>query len=125
MHRGATTVWATGLDSLRQALVESTPGTPGSASPAIPDQPVVAVSFLTSHGPTDTLWAGEFDSAKASTMQPYTVAPDGTLTERGREVDVPARTQGVVVTDDLFVFSTSFGRSNVSEIHVLRRGPGP
>ena len=112
------------LTSLRQALLESTPDRPGRAGPAIPDQRVSATSFLTSHGPTDTLWAGRFDKREPGAMRSYTVAPDGSLSERGRPVQVPPRTQGVVVTDDLFVYSTSFGRDKFSEIHVVQRGEG-
>jgi hypothetical protein len=37
---------------------------------------------------------------------------------------VPRKTQGLVVTEDLFIYSTSHGRNNRSNIYVVRRGEG-
>lgn len=117
------------LEALGKAITDSTPGKPARLEPTGTDQRVHGTSFLTSHGPTNTLWAGRFSRSGPEFMQPYIVGGDGDLTEpedpRDRKkVQVPPRTQGVVVTDDLFVYSSSFGRGNESEIHVVRRGAG-
>ena len=86
--------------------------------------PVVASSFLTSHGPTGTLWAGRFDPDGPATMEAYRVDIDGTLDRLGEEFPVPPRTQGVVVTEDAFVLSSSLGRQNQSTITVVPRPGG-
>jgi hypothetical protein len=89
------------------------------------DQPVIGSSFLTSHGPTNTLWAGQFkDSAKGGRphMKSYKVDDTGKLTPEVGVWEVPTKTQGLVVTKDLFIFSTSLGRNKRSNLYVVRRG---
>jgi hypothetical protein len=79
-----------------------------------PPQEVIGSSFLTSHGPTNTLWAGIFEDSPAGgrpQMKAYKV-----------DKSVPTKTQGLVVTKDFFIFSTSLGRNNRSNLYVLRRG---
>jgi hypothetical protein len=112
------------LDRLRQAIRDSKPDSPTPVEPEGADQPVYATSFLTSHGPTDTLWAGKFNKKGREFMRSYTVSEDGKLTERDGQFQVPAKTQGLVVTDDVFVYSTSSGRKNRSNIYVVQRGEG-
>lgn len=107
------------LERLRQAVESSS-----HLAETEPAQPVYGASFLTSHGPTDTLWAGRFSSTGRERMRSYTVAGDGTVAPRDGTFEVPRKTQGVVVTDDLFVYSTSFGRPNRSNIYVVQRGEG-
>ncbi|UMP03451.1 hypothetical protein [Amycolatopsis sp. EV170708-02-1] len=87
-------------------------------------QTVYASSFLTSHGPTNTLWAGKFEDAKRGLMHSYTVGSDGKLSYRPGSWEVPTKTQGLIVTKDLFIYSTSHGRNNRSNIYVVRRGAG-
>ena len=88
------------------------------------DQIVYGNSFLTSHGPSNTLWAGKFNDFIRDYMRSYTVADNGDLTERPGTWQVPTKTQGLVVTEDLFIYSTSLGRDNPSNIYVVRRGDG-
>jgi glutamine cyclotransferase len=70
------------------------------------------------------LWAGRFNKKGREFMRAYTVSGDGALTVRGGKFQVPAKTQGLVVTDDVFVYSTSHGRKNRSNIYVVKRGEG-
>jgi hypothetical protein len=107
------------LDRLREAITRSE-----FVQDTAPKQEVAASSFLTSHGPTDTLWAGRFDADAPASMSSYVVARDGTLTPGFSTVEVPPGTQGVVVTEDAFVFSSSYGRNNTSTVTVLDRGGG-
>jgi hypothetical protein len=93
-----------------------------------PDQPVINSSFLTSHEPTNTLWAGEFKGSREvgfPHMRAYKVdKATGDLTPESRVYEVPPKTQGVVVTKDFFIYSTSLGRNNRSNLYVVRRGKG-
>ncbi|WP_344679922.1 hypothetical protein [Saccharopolyspora taberi] len=107
------------LPKLKDALKSS-----GSLEPENNGQKVESASFLTSHGPTDTLWAGKFNEAGRGTMQSYKVGADGGLTKQEGSWEVPTKTQGVVVTEDLFIYSTSHGRNNRSNIYVVGRGKG-
>lgn len=90
-----------------------------------PAQEVIGSSFLTSHGPTNTLWAGIFEDSPAGgrpQMKAYKVDKSGQLTPENTIWEVPTKTQGLVVTKDFFIFSTSLGRNNRSNLYVLRRG---
>jgi hypothetical protein len=90
-----------------------------------PDQPVVGSSFLTSHAPTNTLWAGQFkEDTKGGRplMRSYKVDKNGKLTQQLGLWEVPIKTQGLIVTKDVFIFSTSLGRNNRSNLYVVRRG---
>jgi hypothetical protein len=90
-----------------------------------PEQRVFASSFLTSHGPTSTLWVGNFDKSARGHMESYKVERSGRLLPgAGGPWEVPTKTQGVVVTKDFFIFSTSLGRNNRSNLYVVRRGKG-
>ena len=107
------------LAELKDAIKSS-----GSLAAEGADQQVEASSFLTSHGPTDTLWTGSFEQDKRGRMYSYKVAADGKLTKQDGTWEVPTKTQGVVVTDDVFLFSTSHGRNNRSNLYVVGRGKG-
>ena len=90
-----------------------------------PDQSVIGSSFLTSHGPTSTLWAGEFKTSTKGgrpRMKSYKVDKKGRLTLQIGVWEVPVKTQGVVVTEDFFIFSTSHIRTKRSNLYVVRRG---
>jgi hypothetical protein len=78
-------------------------------------------SFLTSHGPTNTLWAGLHDADSLASMHEYKVGSGGVLTKQPRTWEVPKKMQGLVVTADSFIFSTSLGRDQRSNIWVVRR----
>lgn len=88
------------------------------------DIKVFGASFLSSHGPSGTLWAGRFDRDARDYMHCYEVAPDGSLEARDGVWQVPRATQGLAVTDDLFIYSCSYGRNERSRIYVVRRGNG-
>ncbi len=107
------------LDRLRDAITRSE-----FVQDTAPKQEVDSSSFLTSHGPTDTLWAGRFDPDGPAAMRSYVVAGDGTLTPGFATVEVPPGTQGAVVTEETFVFSSSYGRNDTSTITVVQRGGG-
>ncbi|WP_338757383.1 hypothetical protein V7968_22580 [Nocardia vulneris] len=79
-------------------------------------------SFLGKHG--DSLWTGQFETDTRGAMYSYRVGPNGELTGREGPWEVPEKTQGLAVTDDLFLYSTSYGRPNRSNIYVVRRGAG-
>jgi hypothetical protein len=88
---------------------------------------VIGSSFLTSHNATSTLWAGEF-KASAKDGQPlmkaYKVNKEGELSDAGGIWQVPIKTQGLVVTKDVFIYSTSHDRDKRSNLWVVRRGKG-
>ncbi|WP_214401057.1 hypothetical protein [Pseudonocardia lacus] len=109
------------LAALKEAITSTEEGL---LRPEGADQTVHGSSFLTSHGPSDTLWAGQFLDDTRSHMASYTVGDDGELEQRPGVWEVPRKTQGLVVTEDLFIYSTSHGRNNRSNIYVVRRGEG-
>lgn len=90
-----------------------------------PAQVVIGSSFLTSHAPTNTLWAGIFEDSPEGgrpQMKSYKVDKSGQLTPDNTIWEVPTKTQGLVVTKDFFIFSTSLGRNKRSNLYVVRRG---
>lgn len=104
------------LSELRDALKAS--GTPylkqvGEA------REVYASSFLSSDG--NTVYAGKFNDSGRDKMYAYGVAADGTLTT-GKSFEVPKSTQGLMVTADKFVYSTSYGRDKRSNLYVIDKG---
>ncbi|WP_155368023.1 hypothetical protein [Catellatospora vulcania] len=107
------------LDNVRTAL--ETTGVPYLAQSG--EQETNGNSFLTA-GPGGTVWAGNFDDTTQKSMWEYSVNGDGTLSVKSGPYAVPPRTQGVVVTDTHFIFSTSYGRTNLSYIFVVKRGYG-
>lgn len=103
-------------DGLAEALQAE--GTPDVGQVGEP-QDVYGSSFLAGAG--DTLYAGKFSDTGRERMNAYAVAEDGTLSE-GTSYEVPKKTQGLMVTEDNFVYSTSYGRGNRSNIYVVDRG---
>jgi hypothetical protein len=81
-------------------------------------------SFLAPSG--NTLYAGSFSEDHRKRMYRYTVAADGSLHRvgsiAGGWIEVPQKTQGLVVTPTHYIFSTSFGSKNRGNIYVVRRG---
>lgn len=88
------------------------------------DIEVFGSSFLANEGSNPTLWAGRFDSDARDFMRCYEVRRDGSLKRRDGVWQVPKATQGLAVTQDMFVFSSSYGRNNRSRIYVVRRDEG-
>lgn len=81
---------------------------------------VYGSSFLSSHN--GYVFAGRFNDGARDKMYRYKVNADGTLSTITGSIEVPAKTQGLSVTADHFVFSTSYGRENRSNIYIVRRG---
>jgi glutamine cyclotransferase len=55
-------------------------------------------------------------------MHCYEICADGSLKPRDGVWQVPCGTQGLAVTRDLFLYSSSYGRNNRSRIYVVRHG---
>jgi hypothetical protein len=55
-------------------------------------------------------------------MRTYSVDAAGDLHRTSGDIEVPKKTQGLLVLPNYFVFSTSFGRTNRSNIYVVKRG---
>ncbi len=87
-----------------------------SLAPNGPAQKVKGASFLTGYG--DELYTGHFEKDR---MYVYKVNKDGKLKQTATYV-TPDKTQGVMVTDTHFVYSTSHGRKNPSNIYVVAHG---
>jgi hypothetical protein len=105
------------LTALRDALKAA--GTPyltqvGTA------RDVAASSFMGTYG--DSLFSGSFNADGRGIMYEYKVADDGTLTTLAGAWEVPTKTQGLAVTANHFIYSTSYGRGNRSNVYVVKRG---
>jgi hypothetical protein len=105
------------LTELRDALKAA--GTPYLAQIGTA-RAVASASFLTSYG--NSLWSGSFNDAGRGTMYEYKIADDGTLTTVAGAWEVPTKAQGLLVTATHFIYSTSYGRGNRSNLYVVRRG---
>jgi hypothetical protein len=81
---------------------------------------VAGASFLTSYG--DSVWSGSFNETGRGTMYEYKIADDGTLTTVAGAWEIPTKTQGLLVTATHFIYATSYGRGNRSNLYVVRRG---
>ncbi|MBL1080289.1 hypothetical protein JK358_38430 [Nocardia sp. 2] len=117
---GEKSVWKYPLDRLRQAIENSSHIAKEGGDIAVAG----GSSFLTSHGPSDTLWTGSFEPDKRGEMYSYKVNTNGELSGRDGPWEVPTKTQGLVVTDEVFLYSTSYTRPNRSNIYAVRRGEG-
>ncbi|WP_405056502.1 hypothetical protein OG474_27635 [Kribbella sp. NBC_01505] len=84
------------------------------------ERKVYAASFLTSYG--DSLFAGKFNDKGRGKMYEYKIKSDGTLTTIDKAWEIPTKTQGLLVTKSHFIYSTSLGRKNLSNLYVVRRG---
>lgn len=80
---------------------------------------VYAASFLSAYG--DHLYAGKFNDKGRGKMYAYKISDDGSL-ETGKSYEVPTKTQGLLVTKDHFVYSTSHGRDKRSNLYVVDHG---
>ncbi|MEB3370737.1 hypothetical protein [Saccharopolyspora mangrovi] len=80
---------------------------------------VYGASFLAGDG--NTLYAGKYSREGREKMYAYSVAADGTLTT-GKSFEIPKGTQGLMVTGDKFVYSTSLSRDVRSNLYVIDKG---
>ncbi|WP_410789066.1 hypothetical protein [Kribbella sp. C-35] len=105
------------LTELRDALKAA--GTPYLAQVGTA-RDVAGSSFIGSYG--DSLFSGTFNETGRGTMYEYKIADDGTLTTLAGAWEVPTKTQGLTVTANHFIYSTSYGRGNRSNLYVVKRG---
>jgi hypothetical protein len=114
----ATSVYRYRLDKLADVFA-------GRASDDVLDGALAgtvdANSFLASEG--SVLYAGEFNQYGLGTMHRYAVnLTTGELGAAGAAIQVPKKTQGLTVLPNYFIFSTSWGRHNRSNVYVVERG---
>lgn len=81
---------------------------------------VYGASFLSTYN--GYLFAGRFNETGRDRMYAYKISGTGALTTQPGSYQVPAKTQGLVVTGTRFIFSTSFGRTNRGNLYVVKRG---
>jgi hypothetical protein len=81
---------------------------------------VYAASFLTSYG--GYLWSGKFNATGRGKMYQYKINSNGSLTTINRAWEIPTKTQGLLVTANHFIYSTSYKRNKRSNLYVVRRG---
>jgi hypothetical protein len=105
------------LSELRTAMKKA--GTPYLKAVGA-ERKVYGASFLTSYG--DSLWSGNFNDTGRGKMYQYKINSNGSLTTINKAWEVPTKTQGLTVTASHFIFSTSYGRTNRSNLYVVRRG---
>jgi len=105
------------LTELRDALKAA--GTPYLAQVGTA-RAVAASTFMGTYG--DSLFSGSFNETGRGTMYEYKIDDDGTLTTVAGAWEVPTKTQGLTVTATHFIYSTSYGRGNRSNIYVVKRG---
>jgi hypothetical protein len=112
-----STVRKYSLTALRDAMKAA--GTPylGQVGTA---QSVIGASFLNSYG--DSLFTGTFNETGRGQMGEYKVSSAGVLTRVGGTWEIPTKTQGIAITSGHFLYSTSYGRANRSNIYAVRRG---
>jgi hypothetical protein len=85
--------------------------------------PNAGSSFLASYG--NVLYSGTFNRDNRDRMYAYRVNAAGTLDRIGTTnswIQVPKRTQGLVVTAHDYIFSTSYYSNERGNIYVVKRG---
>jgi hypothetical protein len=81
---------------------------------------VYGSAFLASYG--DNLYAGRFNDKGRGRMYRYKVTGTGALKTQKGAYEVPTKTQGLLVTKNRFIYSTSLGNDNRSNIYVVAGG---
>jgi hypothetical protein len=81
---------------------------------------VYGSAFLSSYG--DNLYAGRFNDKGRGRMYRYKVTGTGALKTQKGAYEVPTKTQGLLVTNNHFIYSTSLGNDNRSNIYVVAGG---
>lgn len=105
-----------GLGELRKQM--RAPGIPDVAQVG-DSRKVYSASFIGTDG--TQLYAGKFNDGGRDKMYSYSVANDGSL-NTGKEYEVPTKTQGMAVAGGKFIYSTSYGRGNRSNLYVVDGG---
>jgi hypothetical protein len=67
------------------------------------------------------VWAGHFNGSTSDKLYRYKVSSDGKLKATGKPYEVPAKTQGVLITSDRLIFSIAKGQKEQSKIVVTDR----
>ena len=112
--------------AMRESQDSGTEKTP-KIEPARVTKDLYGTSFLTTDSGASKLYAGLFNDKRRDWMYRYTIAGDGSLSlDRkddgyGLKWEVPAKTQGVTLTGQRFIFSSSHGRTNRSNVWVTNR----
>jgi len=120
---GLPTILRYKLDKVRAALASGRPLKAQAQQTINPGTPGFHASFMSADGAT--IWIGTFDENSRNRMYQYGVGPKGGLKRLGGAnawTQVPKKTQGLAVTDTHFIFSTSHGSENRSNVYVVRRG---
>lgn len=110
------------VSALRAAMLTSqrTGGKPYLAPTGQP-QPVHSVGFMAVTG--KSVWIGRHSKARTTKMYRYRTMHDGLLQRTGGPWRVPPRTQGLLVTKDQFVFTSSDGGDDGTLTVVNRTAP--
>lgn len=127
---GPHTIKTFRVSDLRKAMKESKDSslqkTP-KINPVKVTRGLYGTSFLTVDSGRHQLYAGLFNEHGRDWMYRYTIGDDGSLSldrkenGRGWRWEIPARTQGVTLTDKHFIFSSSHGRDKRSNLYVTHR----
>lgn len=113
-------VWVTSTEGknsyvYQYSMAEIQAAENGEEVPAVRKIPVGASSYATFAD--GKLWVGSFKEKGPGLLYGYDVNADGEIAdEPSTTVSAPPQTQGVVVRDDEFVFSQSYGRNNLSSL---------
>ncbi len=86
-------------------------------------RPGFKASFMSQQG--RTVWIGTFDDNSRNRMYRFSIGPKGGLQRiggPGNWQQVPKKSQGLAVTKDHFIFSTSHTSIATSNVYVIRRG---
>lgn len=116
-RNGQATIRRYRLSALRKAIAKR--GVPyvkqeGTAST------VYAASFMANWA--GHVYAGKFEKNGRGRMHRYRINGNGSLTTLPGSWEVPKKTQGLLVTRNHFVYSTSYGRDKRSNLYVVRQG---
>jgi hypothetical protein len=112
--------------AMRESQDTGTEKTP-KIDPARITKNLYGTSFLATDSGDRKLYAGLFNDKRRDWMYRYTIAGDGSLSldrkgdGNGLKWEVPARTQGVTVAGNRFIFSSSHGRTKRSNVWVTNR----
>ncbi len=118
-------VWVTSSEDdrsyvYRYSLADIQAADKGETVDATDRFPVGASSYATfAEG---RLWVGSFHEDRPGVLFSYDVEPDGTVADAPTSAQqTPEKIQGVVVRDDEFILSQSYGRDNLSSLLTQQR----
>jgi hypothetical protein len=110
------------VSALRTAMLASQrTGSKPYLAPTGRPQRVHSVGFMAVTG--DSVWIGRHSKARTTKMYRYRTTHGGLLERTGGPWRVPPRTQGLLVTDDQFIFTSSDGGDDGTMTVVNRAAP--